>query len=105
MSKPQLVLCTTPDQQSASSLAAALVEQRLAACVNIVPGLQSVYEWQGKIEHSEEFLMLIKTTSQAYPALESALSKLHPYDTPEIIAFDMNAGLPDYLQWISKAVG
>ncbi|RUO24101.1 divalent-cation tolerance protein CutA [Aliidiomarina minuta] len=99
-SDTQLVLCTVPDQDTASQLARLVVEQKLAACVNIVPQLVSVYEWEGKIEQDNEVLLLIKTQAPCFEALQNLLQQAHPYDVPEIIALDINAGLPAYLNWI-----
>jgi len=97
-----LVLSTCPVGDAAKSLAESLVRERLAACVNILPGLVSVYSWQGALESSQEALLLIKTERRAYPALEARLRELHPYELPEIIAVDIERGLPDYLNWISQ---
>ncbi len=88
----------------AEKIATALVEQRLAACVNIVPNLTSVYRWQGKIEKDNEILLLIKTTQQHYPSLETAIRQLHPYELPEILAVTVKEGLPDYLDWITTSL-
>jgi len=99
-----LVLCTCPEGDAAQSLAQSLVGEQLAACVNILPGLHSVYSWQGVIESSPESLLLIKTERQAYPRLETRLRELHPYELPEIIALDIDRGLPDYLNWISQCL-
>lgn len=100
-----LVLCNTPDAGCARTIARALVERRLAACVNVLSPCQSVYRWQGDIEEAEEVPLLIKTTLQAYPALETTLHALHPYDTPEIIALPLAAGLPAYLGWVQAECG
>ena len=97
-----IVLNTCPDASSAEKIARELVERGLAACVNIIPGLQSYYIWKGVCESAEEQLLIIKTTSAAYTALEKALLELHPYELPEIIAVPLIAGLPDYLAWINK---
>lgn len=99
-----LVLCTIPDKVTAERIAARIVNDRLAACVNIVPGIESVYEWEGKIERSCELLLIIKTTASGYANLQHKLEELHPYDVPEIIAAPINAGLPGYLSWISQTV-
>lgn len=96
-----LVLCNTPDADCAAQIAQTLVERRLAACVNILAPCQSVYRWQGKIEHATEVPLLIKTTVARYAGLEVALRTLHPYDVPEIIALPIAAGLPAYLDWIA----
>lgn len=96
----QIVLSTCPDAATARTIATALVEQGLAACVNIVPGIESVYQWQGKIENSAELLLIIKTRADHYPALEQALRALHPYELPEVVAVPLATGLPAYLGWI-----
>jgi periplasmic divalent cation tolerance protein len=100
----QLVLCTCPDQATAQNIAEQLVDKQLAACVNILPGLTSIYQWQGKRETAEEHLLLIKTTNEVYVALEQTLSKLHPYELPEIIAVPIERGSTAYLDWISQQV-
>jgi periplasmic divalent cation tolerance protein len=95
-----LVLTTLPDSTSARTLAASLVEQRLAACVNILAPCSSVYRWQGKIEQAEEVPLLIKTTRDRYAALEAAIRAQHPYQLPELIAVRIEQGLAEYLAWI-----
>ncbi|WP_147653138.1 divalent-cation tolerance protein CutA [Vulcaniibacterium gelatinicum] len=92
--------CTCPDAASADALALALVEERLAACVNRLPGLRSVYRWQGAVEQAEEVLLLIKTTTERLPALTARLRALHPYELPELVAVEAAGGLPDYLAWV-----
>jgi periplasmic divalent cation tolerance protein len=92
-----LVITNLPDRDSAGRLAHALIDGRLAACVNILSPCRSVYRWQGKTEDAEEFPMLIKTTRERYPALETAIRAGHPYELPEIIAVPMAGGLPAYL--------
>lgn len=98
----QLILSTCPDFLTAKELATQIVENKLAACVNIMPGLTSVYRWQEKVEIAQEHLLLIKAPVQQYATIENFLSAHHPYDTPEIIAFSIENGLPDYLQWITS---
>ena len=100
--QPQLIFCTCPDRDCAQNLANTIVEQRLAACVSILPGVQSIYHWQGKQESADEILLLIKTHSRVYPALERLIQQLHPYELPEIIAVPVENGLPAYLNWISE---
>ena len=97
-------LCTCPDQASARRIAAALVEQRLAACVNVLPGVHSVYRWHDAVEHADEVLLLVKTTRAALPALQSRLQALHPYELPELLAVECAGGLPAYLGWIADNV-
>ena len=94
-----IVMTHMPDPASAEALAGALVEARLAACVNLSTA-QSVYQWQGKIERANEVTLTIKTTQRHYTALEAAIRAAHPYELPEIIALPVVAGLPEYLQWI-----
>ena len=100
MEQTLIVLTHLPDVASAEALAAALVEARLAACVNLSTAVQSVYRWQGKIERASEVALTIKTTQRHYTALEAAIRAAHPYEVPEIIALPVVAGLPSYLQWI-----
>jgi periplasmic divalent cation tolerance protein len=95
-----LVISNLPNVESAQKLAALLVEQRLAACVNVLAPCTSVYRWQGKVETANEIPVLIKTTRERYAALESAIRAHHPYELPEIIAVSLSAGLPAYLEWI-----
>lgn len=96
-----LVFCTCPDEATAASIAETLVVERLAACVNRLPGLTSVYLWQDKVETDTETLLLIKTTNARFDALCERLSELHPYEVPEIVATAVVKGLPEYLQWVS----
>ncbi len=98
-----LVFTNLPDDASAHALATALVEARLAACVNVLAPCRSVYRWQGQIEDATEVPLLIKTTAERYPALEAAIRQLHPCELPEIIAVPIDRGLPDYLAWVSLA--
>lgn len=100
-SEHRLVLCTCPDQDTALAIGGRLVEERLAACVSLVPGLTSIYRWQGAIQRDPEVLLLIKTTSVRFDVLSETLSRLHPYDVPEIIALPITAGSPDYLSWVT----
>ena len=95
-----LVLTTLPDSASARTLAALLVEQRLAACVNIMAPCRSVYRWQDKVEQAEEVPLLIKTTRERYAALEAAIRSQHPYELPEVIAVPIEQGLAAYLAWV-----
>ena len=95
-----LVLTNLPDRPSAEALAAALVEARLAACVNILAPCRSVYRWQGAVETADEVPLLIKTSAARYAALEAAIRAQHPYELPEVIAIPITQGLPDYLAWV-----
>jgi periplasmic divalent cation tolerance protein len=95
-----LVLCTCPNPETAERIADTLVAERLAACVNRIPGLTSVYLWQGKVERDSETLLLIKTSDARFDVLSARLRELHPYDLPEIVATPVVRGLPEYLQWV-----
>ena len=100
-----LAYCTCPDRETALRIAETLVDKQLAACVNLIPGLTSVYRWQGRREGAEEVLLLIKTRRTVYPDLEQAILALHPYELPEIIAVPVVAGLAAYLAWVSETTG
>lgn len=95
-----LVLTNVPDEAVAQNLARILVARRIAACVNVLPAVRSVYQWQGKVEDAAEVTMLIKSTQGRYAELEAAIVEAHPYDVPEIIAVPVAAGLPAYLSWV-----
>jgi periplasmic divalent cation tolerance protein len=95
-----LVVSTCPDAETAQRLARALVEQRLAACVNIVGPVTSVYRWRDAVETAGETLLVIKTGADRYDALEDALRAMHPYEVPEIVAVPVQQGLRDYLEWV-----
>ena len=99
---PNLLLAfsTCPDAETATVIARALVEERLAACVNQVPGIQSTYRWQGEIHEDTEVLLVIKTNRQRFDALRARLPALHPYDVPELVAVEIADGLPAYLEWL-----
>lgn len=95
-----LVFTTLPDADSAHAMAARLIDQRVAACVNMLAPCRSVYRWQGKVEDAQEVPLLIKTTAARYAALEAAIRATHPYEVPEIVAVPVSGGLPDYLAWV-----
>lgn len=99
------VLCTCPDAHTAQRLAAGLVEARLAACVNILPEIRSIYRWQGETCDDAEVLMIAKTTAGAYPALERWLLSNHPYDVPEVLALPAAFGSRAYLDWVGRETG
>lgn len=96
-----LVLTNLPNRDAAMVLARALIERRVAACVNVLGACTSVYRWRDAVEEAGEIPMLIKTTDAAYPALEQAIRELHPYELPEIVAVPLSRGLPGYLDWVS----
>jgi len=97
-----LVLTNLPDRASAERLADQILEQRLAACVNILAPCRSVYRWKEALQHDEEHPLLIKTSAARYGALEQAIRAGHPYELPEIIAVPVERGLPAYVQWIES---
>ncbi|MGH8281276.1 MAG: divalent-cation tolerance protein CutA [Gammaproteobacteria bacterium] len=97
-----VVLSTVPDQKSAEKIAATLVKERLAACVNLVPGLTSIYIWKDELKREPEYLLIIKTTAGRFEALRQRLRTLHPYETPEILALPVSHGDPDYLGWLAQ---
>jgi periplasmic divalent cation tolerance protein len=99
-----IVLCTFANQQDAERIGSAVIVERLAACVNIFPAVQSIYRWKGEIERAEETLVLIKTTRESFSALRDRIKELHPYETPEIIAVPVVEGSREYLTWIGEQV-
>jgi periplasmic divalent cation tolerance protein len=98
-----VVLATAPEE-AAGRIARALVDERLAACVNVVPGVRSVYRWEGATEEAIECLLVIKTRRERWADLEARLRALHPYAVPEILSLATTAGLPDYLEWVGESV-
>lgn len=104
-SSARVALCTVPDRETALRLARSLVGARLAACVNVVPGLTSVYRWEGAVEESAEILLVIKTTTEALPSLSARIVAEHPYSVPEILALEPRHGHQPYLDWILASVG
>lgn len=99
----RLLLCTCPDRETGLELARALVGERLAACVNLVPGVTSVYRWEDAVEEDAEVLLLVKTAADRTDALIERLSELHPYAVPEIIALPIQEGLDTYLNWLEAS--
>lgn len=96
----RVVLITAPDSEVARTIARCLIEERLAACVNLLPGLTSVYRWEGAVEEANEVLMVVKTRAELLPELELRLAKLHPYDTPECVALAASRVEARYLSWL-----
>lgn len=99
-----ILLCTCPDHDTAMRLAETLVNESLAACVNLIPNLTAIYRWEGQIQRDTEVLLLIKTVAAAVAPLTARLQQLHPYQVPEIIALPIVAGSDQYLQWLSQCV-
>ena len=101
MPRVVLAFCTCPDAATASRIAEALVGERLAACVSVLPGVRSVYRWQGNVERADEVQLLVKTGADRMHALAERIIALHPYELPELVAVEAAAGLPAYLDWIA----
>ena|SRR5437868_269729 len=104
MTDKRIVLTTAGSEEEARKIARHLVEKRLAACVNIIPQIESIYRWQGKVESSREWLLVAKTTQEKFPAVRDAIRKLHSYDLPECVAINIEDGSSDYLQWLAESV-
>ncbi|AFL73126.1 divalent-cation tolerance protein CutA [Thiocystis violascens] len=97
----RLLFCACPDRETALALAERLVEERLAACVNLLPGVTSVYRWEGELQRESEVLLLIKTVRERVDPVIARLRQLHPYEVPEMIAVPITEGLDDYLSWVT----
>jgi periplasmic divalent cation tolerance protein len=104
MTDKRIVLCTAGSEEEARKIARHLVEQRLAACVNIVPQIESIYRWQEKLESTREWLLLIKTTVERFPDVRDAIRELHSYELPECISINVEDGSAAYLEWIEQSV-
>src|SRR5438445_5010027 len=100
MTTAGIVLTTAGSQQEAGKIAHALVERKLAACVNVIPRIESVYRWQGKVETTQEWLLLIKTQAALYERVRDAVKELHSYELPECVMLEVSAGSQEYLDWI-----
>jgi len=103
--KEIVVYVTAPNEDEAAGIARALVEAKLAACVNIISNIRSIYRWQGNLEDDSEVLMIIKTRKELFDPLTVAVRKLHSYDVPEIIALPISLGSEDYIKWIRESTG
>lgn len=104
-SRTFVVLCNCPDRETAHDIAEGLVGDELAACVNVVSGVRSFYRWEGEVQADDEHTLLIKTSAERYPTLESELRERHPDDVPEILALPVERGLDSYLQWVDETTG
>ncbi|WP_200762203.1 divalent-cation tolerance protein CutA [Nitrosophilus alvini] len=98
------LFCTVPDKKSAEDISYTLVSEKLAACVNIIDGVDSIYFWEGKVQDDSELLLVIKTKKSLYEKLEKKIKSIHPYKVPEIIAFEIFRGSVEYLNWIDESV-
>jgi len=99
-----VVLCTCPNAGDADAISTALLEKQLAACVNRIPGIASMYRWQGRVEHDDEVLLVIKTATRHFAALEQTINDLHPAEVPEIVGLPIVIGSRPYLDWIEESV-
>ena len=104
MTDKRIVLTTAGSEEEARRIANQLVERRLAACVNIVPRIESIYRWKDKVQEAEELLLVIKTTEAAFARVRDAIAELHSYDVPECIALAIEDGSAPYLKWISESI-
>jgi periplasmic divalent cation tolerance protein len=102
VSEIRVVLTTTPDRASAEALAHAVIEERLAACASLVPGLVSIFRWEGAVQRADEVLVVIKAAAQRVDALVARVAELHPYDVPEVLALPVAAGFEPYLDWVER---
>ena len=100
-----MIFCTFPDSEQARQIGTVLVETQLAACVNLLPAVESIYRWQGKVETGSEVLAIFKTTTAAFPSFEKALTELHPYEVPEIIAISPDQVAGPYKAWLIGQIG
>lgn len=105
MTDKRIVFSTAGSEDEARKIARHLVERQLAACINIVPQIESIYRWQGKVESSREWLLLIKTSTERFAEVRDAIRELHSYDLPECIAIKIEDGSAEYLKWITDSVG
>lgn len=104
MTDKRLVLTTAGSRDEARRIAEALVDRRLAACVNVVPGILSIYRWKGKREEANEWLLLIKTTHAAFERVRDAIKEMHSYDLPECLCLTIEDGSEEYLNWLAESV-
>ncbi len=104
MTDKRIILTTTGSKEEARKIANALVERKLAACVNIVPKVESIYRWEGKVESAEEWLLIVKTNADAFARVRDAIKELHSYDLPECVSISIDEGSEEYLQWIGDEV-
>ncbi len=104
MTDKRIVLSTAGSEEEARKIARHLVEHQLAACVNIVPQIESIYRWEGKVESSREWLLIVKTTAEKFPAVRDAIRELHSYELPECITINIEDGSPEYIDWLANSL-
>lgn len=100
----KIVFVTVSGEEEGKKISKQLVEERLVACVNVIPNIKSIYWWEGKVEESSEYLLIMKTVSERIDFLINRVKQLHSYDVPEVIALDIEKGNPDYLNWIAESI-
>ena len=100
---PCIIFCSCPDRTTAQTIASTLIKQTLAACVNILPNIQSIYQWQGEIQQDDEELLIIKSRFELFEQLEQRLLELHPYELPEVVAVPIETGSTQFLEWIDRS--
>jgi periplasmic divalent cation tolerance protein len=105
MTDKRIVLTTTGSEEEARKIARYVVEQQLAACVNVISHVESVYRWQGKVESNKEWLLLIKTSTEKFPAVRDAVRALHSYQLPECVSISIDDGSAEYLEWLADSLG
>jgi periplasmic divalent cation tolerance protein len=105
MNEISIVFITAGSEEEAASIGKTLVEERLAACANIVPRIRSIYRWQGKIHDEQESLVILKTRTSQFDVVQNRIKELHSYEVPEIISFPVSRGLPQYLEWVIMETG
>src|SRR5260370_13005815 len=104
MTEQRIVITTAGAEEEARKIARHLVENRLAACVNIVPQVESIYRWEGKVDSSREWLLLVKTSQERFPAVREAIRELHSYELPECVVINIEYGSSNYLDWLADSV-
>ncbi len=104
MNSPVVILVTAPTAEAAAAMARTLVEEGLVACGNVVPGIRSIYRWEGKVQDDAETLLVLKTERRLVPDLKVRLGELHPYQVPELLVLPVEDGLPAYLEWLAASV-
>ena len=104
MTDKRIVLSTAGSEEEARKIARHLVEHQLAACVNVVPQIESIYRWEGKVESSREWLLIVKTTAEKFPAVLDAIRELHSYELPECITINIEDGSPEYIDWLANSL-
>jgi periplasmic divalent cation tolerance protein len=104
MTDKRIALTTASSEEEAHKIARALLDRRLAACVNVIPQITSIYRWQGRVEEAREWFLIVKTTAEAFAQVRGVIAELHSYELPECVCLTIEDGSPDYLQWIAESI-